>query len=212
MGRVKIQMRKIVDRQQRNIAFAKRKSGLLKKAYELFVLCDVQMVLIFFSPSGKLFLFDPKTRMEETIKKYVDVPIRPRFQVQEETFIRRWIDVMRLESQYPESIVRPRENFGDGILLQTRSKFNHSILSKQEIEDEIFKCKAELAKVEQQLGYFLKHPNQWGTRDDIEYQEKILEETLDKVRSRKKCLEAQNEAFDASNCLLQTDVEISPSG
>ncbi|CAF2146437.1 hypothetical protein IGI04_000145 [Brassica rapa subsp. trilocularis] len=203
MGRVKIQMRKIVDRQQRNIAFAKRKSGLLKKAYELFVLCDVQMVLIFFSPSGKLFLFDPKTRMEETIKKYVDVPIRPRFQVQEETFIRRWIDVMRLESQYPESIVRPRENFGDGILLQTRSK---------EIEDEIFKCKAELAKVEQQLGYFLKHPNQWGTRDDIEYQEKILEETLDKVRSRKKCLEAQNEAFDASNCLLQTDVEISPSG
>uniref|UniRef100_M4D5K6 MADS-box domain-containing protein n=1 Tax=Brassica campestris TaxID=3711 RepID=M4D5K6_BRACM len=175
MGRVKIQMRKIVDRQQRNIAFAKRKSGLLKKAYELFVLCNVQMVLIFFSPSGKLFLFDTKTRMEETIKKYVDVPIRP----------------------------RPRENFDDGILLQTRSK---------EIEDEIFKCKAELAKVEQQLGYFLKHPNQWGTRDDIEYQEKILEETLDKVRSRKKCLEAQNEAFDASNCLLQTDVEISPSG
>ncbi|KAF3532465.1 hypothetical protein DY000_02036331 [Brassica cretica] len=138
--------------------------------------------------------------MEETIKKYVDVPIRP----------------------------RPRENFGDGILSQARSK---------EIEDEIFKCKAEMAKVEQQLGYFLKHPNQWATRDDIEYQEKILEETLDKVRSRKwatrddieyqekileetldkvrsrkKCLEAQNEAFDASNCLLQTDVEISPSG
>ncbi|WZZ23578.1 hypothetical protein YC2023_006979 [Brassica napus] len=113
--------------------------------------------------------------MEETIKKYVDVPIRP----------------------------RPRENFGDGILSQARSK---------EIEDEISKCKAEMAKVEQQLGYFLKHPNQWTTRDDIEYQEKILEETLDKVRSRKKCLEAQNEAFDASNCLLQTDVEISPSG
>lgn len=62
MGRVKIQMRKIVDRQQRNVAFAKRKSGFLKKAYELFILCDVQMVLIFFSPSGKLFLFDTKTR------------------------------------------------------------------------------------------------------------------------------------------------------
>ncbi|KAF8070828.1 hypothetical protein N665_1130s0005 [Sinapis alba] len=170
MGRVKIQMKKIVDRQQRNIAFAKRKSGLLKKAYELFILCDVQMVLIFFSPSGKLFLFDTKARMEETIKKYVDVPVRPRC----------------------------RENFGD----QTRSK---------DIEDEIFKCNGELAKVEQQLGYFLKHPNQWATRDDIEYQEKILEETLDKVRSRKKYLEAQNEVFDASNCLFQTDMEISPS-
>ncbi|KAJ4872886.1 agamous-like MADS-box protein AGL66 [Raphanus sativus] len=103
--------------------------------------------------------------MEETIKKYLDVPIRPRLQVQDEA----------------------------------------------EIEDEIFKCKGELAKVEQQLGYFLKHPNQWATRDEIEYQEKMLEETLDKIRSQKKCLEAQNEVFDASNCLFQTDMEISPS-
>ncbi|KAJ4887978.1 Transmembrane isoform 1 [Raphanus sativus] len=138
--------------------------------------------------------------MEETIKKYLDVPIRPRLQVQDEAFIQQWIDFMRLESQYPESIMR--ENFGDEIRSRSRSK---------EIEDEIFKCKGELAKVEQQLGYFLKHPNQWATRDEIEYQEKMLEETLDKIRSQKKCLEAQNEVFDASNCLFQTDMEISPS-
>ncbi|KAG2243325.1 hypothetical protein Bca52824_094825 [Brassica carinata] len=146
--------------------------------------------------------------MEETIKKYLDVPIRPRLQVQDEAFIRQWIDIMRLESQYPESIyiqfyfIKCRENFGDEIRSQTRSN---------EIDDEIFKCNGELAKVEQQLGYFLKHPNQWTTRDDIEYQEKLLEETLNKVRSRKKCLEAQDEVFDSSNCLFQTDMEISPS-
>ncbi|ESQ53343.1 hypothetical protein EUTSA_v10027470mg [Eutrema salsugineum] len=74
MGRVKIQMKKIEDKQQRNIAFAKRKSGLLKKAYELYILCDVQIALVFFSPSGKLFLFDSKTRIEETIHKYLELP------------------------------------------------------------------------------------------------------------------------------------------
>ncbi|CAH8344543.1 unnamed protein product [Eruca vesicaria subsp. sativa] len=171
MGRVKIPMRKIASRHRRNITFAKRKNGLLKKAYELFILCDVQMVLIMFSPAGKLFIFDTKTRMEETIKKYMDMPIRPsRLPVPDEAYIRQWIDIMRLESHYPEP---------------------------NEIENEIFKYHCELAKVEQQLGYFLKPPNQWATRDDIEYQEKLLEETLDKVRSRKKYLKARNEVFDA---------------
>lgn len=55
-------MKKIEDKQQRNIAFAKRKSGILKKAYELSTLCDVQIALILFSPSGKLFIYDAKTR------------------------------------------------------------------------------------------------------------------------------------------------------
>lgn len=62
MGRVKIQIKRINDRQQRNIAFAKRKNGLLKKAYELFVLCNVPVALILFSPSGKLFVFYAKER------------------------------------------------------------------------------------------------------------------------------------------------------
>ncbi|CAL9228173.1 unnamed protein product, partial [Arabidopsis halleri] len=62
MGRVKIQIKRINDRQQRNIAFAKRKNGLLKKAYELFILCNVPVALILFSPSGKLFVFYAKAR------------------------------------------------------------------------------------------------------------------------------------------------------
>lgn len=73
MGRVKIQMKKIEDRQQRNIAFAKRKSGILKKAYELYTLCDVPVALILFSPSSKLFIFDAKTRFIFIFLLYVIV-------------------------------------------------------------------------------------------------------------------------------------------
>jgi len=62
MGRVKLQLRKIENRTNRHITFAKRKSGLVKKAHELSTLCDVEIAVIIFSPAGKLILFDAKKR------------------------------------------------------------------------------------------------------------------------------------------------------
>lgn len=62
MGRLRIQIKKIEDKTNRQITFAKRKSGLVKKAYELSTLCDVEVALVIFSPAGKLILFDGKKR------------------------------------------------------------------------------------------------------------------------------------------------------
>ncbi|CAI0434425.1 unnamed protein product [Linum tenue] len=41
----------------RQLNFSKRRNGLLKKGYELSVLCDAEVALIFFSSRGKLFVF-----------------------------------------------------------------------------------------------------------------------------------------------------------
>lgn len=62
MGRVKVQIKKIENKTYRHITFAKRKSGLVKKAYEISTLCDIEVALIIFSPAGKLILFDGKKR------------------------------------------------------------------------------------------------------------------------------------------------------
>lgn len=62
MGRVRLQIKKIENRTYRHITFAKRKSGLVKKAYEISTICDVEVALIIFSPAGKLILFDGKKR------------------------------------------------------------------------------------------------------------------------------------------------------
>jgi hypothetical protein len=43
MGRKKIEIQRIADERNRQVTFAKRKFGLLKKAYELSVLCDCGM-------------------------------------------------------------------------------------------------------------------------------------------------------------------------
>lgn len=55
MVRGKIEMKRIENATNRQVTFSKRRNGLLKKAYELAVLCDVEVALIIFSPSGKLY-------------------------------------------------------------------------------------------------------------------------------------------------------------
>ncbi|KAG1370139.1 hypothetical protein COCNU_15G005050 [Cocos nucifera] len=44
------------------VTFAKRRNGLLKKAYELSVLCDAEVALIIFSNRGKLYEFCSSSR------------------------------------------------------------------------------------------------------------------------------------------------------
>ncbi|KAL2324483.1 hypothetical protein Fmac_023541 [Flemingia macrophylla] len=57
MVRGKIQMKKIENGTSRQVTFSKRRSGLLKKAYELSVLCDAQVAVIVFSQNGRLYEF-----------------------------------------------------------------------------------------------------------------------------------------------------------
>lgn len=50
-------MKRIENTSSRQVTFSKRRSGLLKKAFELSVLCDAEVGLIVFSTSGKLYEF-----------------------------------------------------------------------------------------------------------------------------------------------------------
>ncbi|XP_031123733.1 MADS-box protein SOC1-like isoform X2 [Ipomoea triloba] len=57
MVRGKTQMKRIENAASRQVTFSKRRSGLLKKAFELSVLCDAEVTLIIFSQNGKLSEF-----------------------------------------------------------------------------------------------------------------------------------------------------------
>ncbi|CAL2241449.1 unnamed protein product [Prunus armeniaca] len=69
MVRGKTQMRRIENATSRQVTFSKRRSGLLKKAFELSVLCDAEVALIIFSPRGKLYEF-ASSSMQTTIERY----------------------------------------------------------------------------------------------------------------------------------------------
>ncbi|KAK1559636.1 hypothetical protein Q3G72_016709 [Acer saccharum] len=70
MVRGKTQMRRIENATSRQVTFSKRRNGLLKKAFELSVLCDAEVALIIFSPRGKLYEF-ASSSLQETIQRYL---------------------------------------------------------------------------------------------------------------------------------------------
>ncbi|NXJ46623.1 MEF2A factor, partial [Spizaetus tyrannus] len=53
------------------VTFTKRKFGLMKKAYELSVLCDCEIALIIFNSSNKLFQY-ASTDMDKVLLKYTE--------------------------------------------------------------------------------------------------------------------------------------------
>ncbi|CAJ1975408.1 unnamed protein product [Sphenostylis stenocarpa] len=75
MGRGRVQLKRIENKINRQVTFSKRRSGLLKKAHEISVLCDAEVALIVFSTKGKLFEYssDPWNSdllMERILERY----------------------------------------------------------------------------------------------------------------------------------------------
>ncbi|KAK2993300.1 hypothetical protein RJ640_000015 [Escallonia rubra] len=71
MGRGRVELKRIENKINRQVTFAKRRNGLLKKAYELSVLCDAEVALIIFSNRGKLFEFcSSSSSMLKTLERY----------------------------------------------------------------------------------------------------------------------------------------------
>ncbi|CAK9878396.1 unnamed protein product [Sphagnum jensenii] len=84
MGRVKLEIKKIENPTNRQVTYSKRRSGLIKKAYELSVLCDIDVGLIMFSPSGKLThsgwvdACAGGSSIEDVIARFANLPLHER--------------------------------------------------------------------------------------------------------------------------------------
>ncbi|XP_009762632.1 agamous-like MADS-box protein MADS1 isoform X1 [Nicotiana tabacum] len=68
-GRGKIEIKRIENTTNRQVTFCKRRNGLLKKAYELSVLCDAEVALIVFSSRGRLYEY-ANNSVRATIDRY----------------------------------------------------------------------------------------------------------------------------------------------
>jgi hypothetical protein len=53
MGRKKIQIQPIKEDRSRQVTFLKRRNGLMKKAYELSILCDCEVALVIMTSTNK---------------------------------------------------------------------------------------------------------------------------------------------------------------
>nr|AAX15919.1 AGL2 [Eschscholzia californica] len=70
MGRGRVELKRIENKINRQVTFAKRRNGILKKAFELSVLCDAEVALIIFSSRGKLYEFCSSSSILKTLERY----------------------------------------------------------------------------------------------------------------------------------------------
>ncbi|KAK7273291.1 hypothetical protein RIF29_14340 [Crotalaria pallida] len=70
MGRGRVQLKRIENKTSQQVTFSKRRTGLLKKAHEISVLCDTQVALVMFSSKGKLFEYSSEPSMENILERY----------------------------------------------------------------------------------------------------------------------------------------------
>ncbi|XP_044491845.1 agamous-like MADS-box protein AGL30 isoform X2 [Mangifera indica] len=73
MGRVKLKIKKLENTNGRQATYAKRKHGIMKKANELSILCDIDIILLMFSPTGKPSLCNGKRSIEEVMAKFAQL-------------------------------------------------------------------------------------------------------------------------------------------
>ncbi|KAI0497663.1 hypothetical protein KFK09_020896 [Dendrobium nobile] len=70
MGRGRVQLKRIENKIKRQVTFSKRRSGLMKKAHEISVLCDADVALIVFSNKGKLCEYSTDSSMDKILERY----------------------------------------------------------------------------------------------------------------------------------------------
>ncbi|CAN4115582.1 unnamed protein product [Withania somnifera] len=70
MGRRKVEIKRIQDNNCRQVAFCKRRKGLLKKAKELSILCDVDIAVIIISNLGRLHEFSSTNSLTGMLQRY----------------------------------------------------------------------------------------------------------------------------------------------
>src|SRR3989338_6267241 len=63
LGRRRVPIKFITDRNRRQISFSKRKAGIMKKAFELSILTGTEVLLLITSETGHVYTFaSPKFR------------------------------------------------------------------------------------------------------------------------------------------------------
>nr|CAX65571.1 GRCD5 protein [Gerbera hybrid cultivar] len=140
MGRGRVELKRIENKINRQVTFAKRRNGLLKKAYELSVLCDAEVALIIFSNRGKLYEFCSSSSMLKTLERYqkcnYGAPDQTNVSAREALELSSQQEYLKLKARY-EALQRSQRN----LLGEDLGPLN---------------CK-ELESLERQLDTSLKH-------------------------------------------------------
>uniref|UniRef100_A0A0E0EMP9 MADS-box domain-containing protein n=1 Tax=Oryza meridionalis TaxID=40149 RepID=A0A0E0EMP9_9ORYZ len=148
MGRVKLPIKRIENMNNRQVTFSKRRNGLIKKAYELSVLCDIDVALLVFSPSGRLSHFSGRRGVEDVILRYMNLSEHDRGEaIQNREYLISMLQRLKRESDMATQLANP-------------GALNEKI---EEIQQEIYSSQQQLQITEDRLRMFEPDPAAFGT-------------------------------------------------
>ncbi|XP_074287448.1 agamous-like MADS-box protein FUL-L [Silene latifolia] len=164
MGRGKVELKRIENKISRQVTFSKRRSGLLKKAHEISVLCDAHLALIVFSTKGKLFEYaSHHSSMDKIMERYERYSYAER-QLDSESHQESW------DMEYPKLVAR--------LEILQRNMRNYS---GEEINCLSMK---ELHHLEQQLEIALKRIRSRKNQ--------LMLESISQLQKKEKAIQEQN--------------------
>ncbi|CAL5013212.1 unnamed protein product [Urochloa decumbens] len=171
MGRVKLPIRRIENTTNRQVTFSKRRNGLIKKAYELSVLCDIDVALLMFSPSGRLSHFSGRHGVEDVILRYMNVPDHDKGgdAVQNREYLISMLQRLKREGDMATQLANP-------------GAVSERI---EEIQREIYSSQQQLHVAEERLRLFEPDPASFSSTSELDGCEKLLVDLLARVVQRK---------------------------
>ncbi|XP_048434996.1 truncated transcription factor CAULIFLOWER A isoform X1 [Pyrus x bretschneideri] len=168
MGRGKVQLKRIENTISRQVTFSKRRTGLLKKAHEISVLCDADVALIVFSTKGKLFEYSTDSSMERILDRY-----------EQYTFAERQLNGTNSESQENWSVEYPKLAARIEVIQRKLRNFTGEDLEPLSLR--------ELQNLEQQLDTALKRIR---TRKN-----QLMHESISEMHKKQKALRELNNSL-----------------
>ncbi|XP_010521206.1 PREDICTED: agamous-like MADS-box protein AGL104 isoform X2 [Tarenaya hassleriana] len=201
MGRVKLEIKRIENTTNRQVTFSKRRNGLIKKAYELSILCDIDIGLIMFSPSDRLSLFSGKTRIEDVFARYINLPDQERENALIFPDQKRRPDIESKE--YLLRILQQLKTENDIALQLTNPAAINSDV--EELEQEICRLQQQLHMSEEELRKYEPDPLRFTSMEEFDTCEKNLLDTLTRVVQRREyLLSNQLSSYEPSTAMQQS--------
>ncbi|KAF7806205.1 agamous-like MADS-box protein AGL65 isoform X1 [Senna tora] len=168
MGRVKLKIKKLESISNRHVTYSKRRSGIMKKAKELSILCDIDIVLLMFSPTGKPTLLQgERSNIEEVIEKFAQLSPQERAK-------------RKLESL--EALKKTFKKLDHDVKIQ--DFLGSSSQQVEELTHHLRMLQAQLTEVHQRLSYW-SNLEKINNVEHLRQMEDSLRESINRIRLHK---------------------------
>eukprot|EP00252_Welwitschia_mirabilis_P003751 TRINITY_DN13811_c0_g1_i4.p1 TRINITY_DN13811_c0_g1~~TRINITY_DN13811_c0_g1_i4.p1 ORF type:complete len:385 (-),score=91.25 TRINITY_DN13811_c0_g1_i4:130-1284(-) len=173
MGRVKLAIRRLENTSNRQVTYSKRRNGILKKAKELSILCDIDIALIMFSPTGKpTICLGEKSNIEEIIARFAQLTPQERAKRKIESLEALKKTFKKLDHEV---------NIDDFLGASNDQR-------AEELHNELKRSIEQYKSVQEKLWYFGHEPDEINTIEQARDVEETIQEALIQMFALKETL------------------------